>query len=86
LSCSAATKAIEGDAALIVLLWITANFDAMLCPLALVQKPLEGFFDKDDLQWVSRRLQVGTNKAEEVSDAYVPADRFHEFYHGKSPR
>ncbi len=52
----------------------------------MVQKPLEGFFDRDDLQWVSRRLQVGINKGEEVSDAYIPADRFHEFYHGKSPR
>jgi len=62
------------------LLWVTLNFDAMLCPLALVQKPLEGFFDRDDLQWVSRRLQVGINKGEEVSDAYIPADRFHGFY------
>ncbi len=45
----------------------------MLCPLALVQKPLEGFFDRDDLQWVSRRLQVGNNKGEETS-TYQPID------------
>ncbi|DBA98284.1 TPA: hypothetical protein ACH3X1_001205 [Trebouxia sp. C0004] len=76
-------KAIEGDAALIVLLWVTGNFDAMLCPLALVQTPLEGFFDKDDLQWISRRLQVGINNRELVSDTYIPADRFAELFHGE---
>ncbi len=76
---SFAQRCDKSDAALLVLLWVILNFDAMPCPLALMQKPLEGFFDKDDLQWVSRRLQVGINKGKDVADAYMPADRFHEF-------
>ena len=55
----------------------------MTCPQTLLQTPLAGAFDQDDLQWVSRPLTIGPNKGQVVKEAYIPTDRVPDFLQGK---
>ena len=53
----------------------------MPCPFP-VQTPNPGPFDQTDLRGATRPLTTGPNKGQPVAEAYVPHDRFNDFYQG----